>query len=215
MCIRDRYYVERGVAPKVIMLPCPMEDGALLEELLFQRNGKRTRIRIPQRGDNVRLLELAEKNAREEAERVTTKEERLAGSLVLLGKMLGIDPPRRIESFDISNTAGTDIVASMVVYEDGKPAKKHYKRFKVEGLSDQDDYASMYQVLTRRYTRLKNGDAGFAEEPDLLLLDGGTVHAKIGEAVLDSLGLSIPVFGMVKDNRHTVSYTHLTLPTKA
>ena len=197
-----QYYLARGLAPKVVMLPTAMEDAELFEELLLRENGKRTRIRVPQRGDNVRLTELAEKNAREEAERVTTREERIAGSLTLLGKMLSMEAPRRIESFDISNIAGTDIVASMIVYGNGKPDKKSYKRFKVEGLSDQDDYASMYQVLTRRYTRLKNGDPGFDTAPDLILLDGGANHAAIGERVLSELGLSIPVFGMVKDNRH-------------
>lgn len=197
-----QYYVSRGGAPKVIMIPCPMEDGPLLEELLLQRNEKKTRIRVPQRGDNVRLLELAEKNAKEEAERVTTREDRISGSLQLLGKMLGMEPPGRIESFDISNIAGTDIVASMIVYENGKPSKKDYKRFKVEGLLDQDDYASMYQVLLRRYTRLRDGDQGFDRAPDLILLDGGANHAKIGKRVLSELGLSIPLFGMVKDGKH-------------
>lgn len=197
-----QYYISRGTAPKVIMLPCGMEDGELFEELLLRNNGKRSRIRVPQRGDNARLLELAEKNAKEEAERVTTKEERISGALMLLGKMLSMEPPHRIESFDISNIAGTDIVASLIVYQDGKPHKKSYKRFKVEGMEDQDDYGSMFQVLTRRYTRLVEGDPGFSEKPDLILLDGGMNHAKIGEAVLENLGLRIPVFGMVKDNRH-------------
>ena len=123
-------------------------------------------------------------------------------TLAMLGKMLAMDPPSRIESFDISNIAGTDIVASMVVFEDGKPKKSGYKRFKVEGLSDQDDYASMHQVVKRRFVHYKEGDKGFEESPDLLLIDGGVTHAKTAVEALEQLGLAFPVFGMVKDDRH-------------
>ena len=115
----------------------------------------------------------------QEAERVTSREERISGTLQLLGKMLSLpQPPRRMESFDISNIAGTDIVASMVVFLDGRPYKKDYKRFKVEGLEDQDDYASMAQVVHRRFVHYQQGDAGFAQAPDLLLIDGGITHAE-------------------------------------
>jgi excinuclease ABC subunit C len=150
----------------------------------------------------VRLVELACKNAFEEAQRVTGKEERTSATLALLEKMLAIKPLTRLESYDISNIAGTDIVASMVVFKDGKPAKSEYKRFKIEGLSDQDDYASMRQTLMRRFAHLKAEDTGFAEKPDLLLIDGGEEHARIAEEVLQELQIAIPVFGMVKDDRH-------------
>lgn len=198
-----QYYLARGAAPKVILLPRLMEDAALFEELLYQNLQKKVHIRTPQRGDNVRLVDLAQKNAREEAERVTTKAERAAGTLGLLQSMLGLDTPlHRLESYDISNIAGTDMVASMVVFIDGRPSKQNYKRFKIEGLDDQNDYAAMQQVLRRRLTHFKNGDTGFDERPDALLIDGGIEHANAVLQVLNELGLAIPTFGMVKDNRH-------------
>ena len=116
--------------------------------------------------------------------------------------MLAMEPPCRIESFDISNISGTDIVASMVVFADGKPRKSDYKRFKLEGLSNQDDYASMHQVVKRRFAHLKAGDKGFSDPPDLLLIDGGVNHAKTAVAALQELELQFPVYGMVKDDRH-------------
>ncbi len=197
-----QYYLARGAAPKTILLPAPMDDAPLFEELLFQNLQKRVHIRTPQRGDNVRLVDLARKNAREEAERVTTKAERAAGTLGLLQTMLGLERLHRLESYDISNIAGTDMVASMVVFLDGRPSKKDYKRFKIEDLPDQNDYAAMQQVLRRRLTHLKNGDAGFEEAPDALLIDGGIEHANAVRRVLTELGLVIPTFGMVKDGRH-------------
>lgn len=197
-----QYYLSRGVAPKIVLLPFETEDSQLFAQLLEQRFGRITKLKVPQRGDNVRLVELAAKNALEEAQRVTGKEERVSATLALLGKMLAMNPPKRIESFDISNISGTDIVASMVVFQDGKPRKSDYKRFKVEGLENQDDYASMYQVVKRRYSRLISQDAGFAERPDLVLIDGGVTHAQTAVAALQELGLELAVFGMVKDDRH-------------
>ena len=198
-----QFYLVRGAAPKVILTPFEMEDAELFSALLQQELGKKVLIRMPQRGDNVRLVELAQKNAREEAERITTKAERRTGTLGVLADMLHLpDIPHRMESYDISNLAGTDIVASMVVFQDGKPLKSAYKRFKVEGLTDQDDYASMHQVLLRRLTHYVQQDAGFAERPDVLLIDGGIEHARVAEDVLQTLGLSIPTYGMVKDDRH-------------
>ena len=198
-----QFYLVRGAAPKVILTPFEMEDAELFSALLQQELGKKVLIRMPQRGDNVRLVELAQKNAREEAERITTKAERRTGTLGALADMLHLpDTPHRMESYDISNLAGTDIVASMVVFQDGKPLKSAYKRFKVEGLTDQDDYASMHQVLLRRMTHYVQQDAGFAERPDVLLIDGGIEHARVAEDVLQTLGLSIPTYGMVKDDRH-------------
>ena len=197
-----QYYLSRGMAPKIVLLPWEMEDGELFAQLLEQNFGRRPHLRVPQRGDNVRLVEMAMNNAFQEAQRATSREEKLSGTLVLLGKMLGMDPPRRMESYDISNISGTDIVAGMVVFQDGKPRKSDYKRFKIEALANQDDYASMRQVLTRRFVHYKAGDKGFGEKPDVLLIDGGIAHAGIAEEVLREQGLSIPVFGMVKDDRH-------------
>ena len=197
-----QYYLARGVAPRVICLPSEMEDGDLFAQMLEQRYGKKIHIKVPMRGDMVRLVELAAKNALEEARRVTTHEEKLSGTLQLLGKMLSIQPPRRIESFDISNISGTDIVASMVVFEDGVPRKSQYKRFKIQGLEEQDDYASMRQVIERRFTHFLAGDAGFEQKPDLLLIDGGINHAATVRSLLDAMGLNLNIFGMVKDDRH-------------
>ena len=197
-----QFYLSRGLAPKRVLLPFEMEDAGLFADLLEQQFGRRPKLHVPQRGDNVRLVELANKNAFEEAERVTDKEERHGATVQLLGKMLAIPTPRRLESFDISNISGTDIVASMVVFQDGKPRKSDYKRFKLEGLSNQDDYASMHQILKRRFTHYKAGDKGFEEAPDLLLIDGGINHARVAVEALSELGLRFPVFGMVKDNRH-------------
>ncbi len=197
-----QFYLSRGMAPKRVLLPFETEDSELFAQLLEQQFERRPKLHVPQRGDNMRLVELACKNAFEEAQRATGKEERTNATLELLGKMLTMEPPRRMESFDISNISGTDIVASMVVYVDGKPRKSDYKRFRMEGIQNQDDYASMHQVITRRFSHYKAGDKGFEEAPDLLLIDGGVAHAKTAVEALEDLGLQFPVFGMVKDDRH-------------
>lgn len=200
--LMKQFYLSRGLAPKLVLLPFELEDAELFQQLMEQEFGRKTRLRIPQRGDNLRLVELAKKNAQEEAERVTTREEKTSGTLILFGKMLGMEPPARIESYDISNISGTDIVASQVVYVDGKPSKKDYKKYKMQGMAGQDDYASMRQVLLRRFTHYQQGDQGFDQLPDLLLIDGGISHSNVALDVLRQLELSIPVYGMVKDDRH-------------
>ncbi len=197
-----QFYLSRGLVPKRVLLPFELEDSELFAQFLEQQYGRWPKLHVPQRGDNVRLVELACRNAYEEAERVTGKEERVNATLSLLGKMLSLEPPKRMESYDISNIAGTDIVASMVVFQDGKPRKSDYKRFKLEGLSDQDDYASMHQIIKRRFVHYKAGDKGFEEAPDLLLIDGGVNHTRVALSALEELELSFPVFGMVKDDRH-------------
>ena len=200
--LMKQYYLNRGLAPKRVLLPFAVDDGELFSQLMEQRFGRHTKLHVPQRGDNVRLVELANKNAQEEAERFTDKEERVSATIALLGKMLSMEPPKRIESFDISNISGTDIVASMVVFVEGKPHKSAYKRFKLEGMLGQDDYSSMRQVVTRRFSHYKAGDKGFEETPDLLLIDGGVTHARTAQEALRALDLDFPVFGMVKDDRH-------------
>ena len=197
-----QYYLSRGMAPKRVFLPFKMDDSELFAQFLQQQFGTSTRLIIPQRGDNLRLVELANKNAFEEANRVTGKEERVSATLALLGKMLNMSPPARIESFDISNISGTDIVASMVVFQDGKPKSSDYKRFKLEGMDGQDDYGAMRQVVLRRFAHYKAGDKGFDAAPDLLLIDGGINHANVALEALRELDLHFPVFGMVKDDRH-------------
>ena len=200
--LMKQYYIARGLAPKIVLLPFELEDSELFSQLMEQQFGRKSKIRIPQKGDNMRLVELANKNAFEEAQRLTDKEERLNATLVTLGKMLAIPTPSRMESFDISNISGTDIVASMVVFQDGKPRKSDYKRFKIEDLPGQDDYASMHEVVTRRFVHYKAGDKGFDAAPDILLIDGGVNHANVALEALRALSLSFPVFGMVKDDRH-------------
>lgn len=200
--LMKQYYLSRGYAPRFVLLPCEIEDSVVFEQLLEQQYGRKPHLRVPQRGDNVKLVELANKNAKEEVMRLTDKEERNHSTLNLLGKMLNMPAPMRIESYDISNISGTDIVGSMVVFQKGKPKKSEYKRFKIEDMLDQDDYASMRQMLHRRFQHYQNGDDGFSESPDLILIDGGINHAVIAVQVLQQLCLNFPVFGMVKDGRH-------------
>jgi len=197
-----QFYLNRGYAPKFIFLPFALADSELIEDLFRQRLTTNTKIKVPARGDNVRLVEMARMNAVEEVERITSREERTDNVLSLLGKMLKIPAPNRIESFDISNISGTDIVGSMVVFMNGRPKKSDYKRFSIRDIAEQDDYASMHQVVLRRFTHLKNADAGFDQAPDLLLIDGGVAHAQVALQALNILQIQIPVFGMVKDDRH-------------
>ena len=197
-----QFYLSRGITPKRMLLPFELEDSELFLQLMEKETGRCPKLHIPQRGENAHLVELANKNAFEEAQRITDKDEKISGTVTLLGKMLSLEPPKRIESFDISNISGTDIVASMVVFQDGKPRKSDYRHFKLEGLSGQDDYASMHQVVKRRFARYLNGDKGFDQLPEILLIDGGITHANVALDALRELEISLPVFGMVKDNRH-------------
>jgi len=197
------YYVDRPRLPKQILLPCELPDQIPLERLLSQQVGRRVAFATPQRGAKMDLIRLANQNAREEVERATSREERQNKLLETLGRMLGLDaPPRRMESYDISNTGESDIVASMVVYVDARPLKRDYRRFKLKDMTGPNDYASMEQVLSRRFRRYLDGDEKFCEKPDLLLIDGGLEHVKVAKRVLECLNLDIPAFGMVKDDRH-------------
>lgn len=197
-----QYYLSRSFAPRVILLPFCVEDGDVFAQLLSQQQGRKVTLRVPQRGDGIKLVSMAMKNAQEEVERATDKEARISSSLAKLGAMLAIDPPSRIESFDISNVAGTDIVAGMVVFTDGKPNPSEYKKFKIDELDGQDDYAAMAIALRRRFNRYLNGDADFAQKPDLLLIDGGITHAVTAQNVLRELNVDVLILGMVKDDRH-------------
>ena len=198
-----QYYGGRGNLPRQILLPCELEDEVPLMRMLSEDAGRKVELVTPQRGAKMDLIRLANKNAVEEVERWTTREERQSKLMELLGKMLDLEgPPRRIESYDISNQGADDIVASMVVYVNARPLKRDYRHFKLKDMDGPDDYASMEQVLTRRFKRYLDGDEKFADKPDLLLIDGGENHAKVAVKVLEELGLSIPIFGMVKDDRH-------------
>ena len=197
------YYGGRTRLPRQILLPCELADQVPLTRMLSEQVGSRVELVTPQRGAKMDLIKLANQNAAEEVERATTREERQNKLLEALGRMLGLpQAPRRMESYDISNTGADDIVASMVVFENGRPLKRDYRHFKLKDLDGPDDYASMDQVITRRFRHEKEGDETFASRPDLLLIDGGEAHAAVALQALTRYGLDIPVFGMVKDDRH-------------
>lgn len=200
-----QYYLPRAVLPHEILLPFAAEgDCESLSEALTRRAGHKVWVHVPQRGEKAGLRAMAQKNASEEAERATTNEERTAHTLEVLQKMLDLpSPPGRMESFDISNTGGSDIVASMVVYNGVKPLKSAYRRFRIKSLTEHpDDYASMREVLTRRLQRAADGDEKFLPLPDVFLIDGGQTHAQTALAAAIEFGVRVPVFGMVKDDRH-------------
>ena len=198
-----QYYGGRNALPKQILLPCELEDEVPITRMLSEACGHRVHLVTPQRGAKMDLIRLANKNAVEEVERATSREERQSKLMEALGKMLGLpEPPRRIEAYDISNTGDANIVASMTVFIDGRPLKRDYRHFKLKDMVHADDYGSMEQVLTRRFRRYLDGDEKFGDLPDLLLIDGGENHARVAVRVLEEAGLSIPVFGMVKDDRH-------------
>lgn len=200
-----QYYLPRAILPHEILLPFETEGYCEnLSEVLTKRAGHKVWVHVPQRGEKASLMSMAQRNAAEEAERATTAEERVAHTLELLTKMLDLPaPPKRLESFDISNTGGSDIVASMVVYSGTRPLKSAYRRFRIKELAGKpDDYASMREVLRRRLQRAADGDEKFLPLPDVFLIDGGVTHAQTALGVAEEFGVSVPIFGMVKDDRH-------------
>ena len=199
-----QYYGGRSVLPREICIPVAIEDQEVLEQLLAEKAGHKVALRVPQRGERAQVLAMAADNAREEAERQTTQAERADKTLELLGRMMDLEePPEWLESYDISNTGGEDIVASMVVFHGSKPAKDRYRRFRIKELNGRpDDYRSMEEVLTRRFIHYMEKDKKFMPLPDVLLIDGGEQHAKVARRVSERFGLAIPIFGMVKDDRH-------------
>ncbi|MBQ2061646.1 MAG: excinuclease ABC subunit UvrC [Oscillospiraceae bacterium] len=201
--VLSQYYLSRTVLPREILLPALWEDADTFAALLTGQSGHRVTLRVPQRGERVDLVDMAAQNAREEVERVTSDSERTSKTLEQLGTLAGLAaPPRRIESYDISNLRSDDMVASMVVFQDGKPLKRDYRRFQIKTLDAPDDYAAMQEVLTRRFQHYLDGDPKFAPLPDLLLIDGGEMHARAAYAAVSALGLAVPILGMVKDDRH-------------
>ena len=198
-----QYYTERGTVPKHILLPIECEDTEELETFLSENSGRKTAIEVPKRGERLRLVESAAVNAREEILRRTTQAQRRSKTLELLQKALDLDVfPSRIEAFDISNLGSTGIVAAMTVHVDGRPLKRDYRKFRIRGLEQPDDYASMYQAVSRRLRHYLDGDEKFAPLPDLMLIDGGMEHAATALRAAQDLGLALPIFGMVKDERH-------------
>jgi len=198
-----QYYSLRGSVPRSVLLARPCADAEHLERYLETVAGRRVSVSVPARGERLRWARAAELNAVEEMERVTTREERITKTAAWLQKALELpQPPDRIESFDISNTGAADVVASMVVFQGGRPLKRDYRRFKMKTVQGQDDFHSMQEAVSRRFARYQSGDEKFSVLPDLLLIDGGAVHASIARDVVREAGLQIPVYGMVKDDRH-------------
>ena len=220
-----QFYAGTPYIPAEIMLPEPVADGEVIEEWLSGKRGRKVHIRIPQKGMKEKLVELAEKNAalvlNTDKERLKREEGRTIGAVKELEKILGLTGIRRMEAYDISNTSGFASVGSMVVYERGKPKRNDYRKFRIKGVQGPDDYASMEEVLTRRFQHgleeQKEGKdlGGFREFPDLILMDGGKGQVNVALEVLEKLGLSIPVCGMVKDDNHRTRglyYNNIELP---
>jgi len=198
-----QYYINRDVYPRLIFVPSLPEDSEVLEQLLSENAGRRVEIIAPQRGDKRKLVATAVLNAREETERATTREEKTRKTIEWLQKAMQLEaPPVRMEAYDISNTGADNIVASMTVFENGKPKKASYRRFTIKSIEAPDDYASMDEVITRRARRFIEGDEKFSPLPDVFLIDGGANHANVAKNALNALGIFTPVFGMVKDDRH-------------
>jgi len=198
-----QYYQRRERHPSTIYLPVAPDDLEPLEEFLSREAGRRIKILIPRRGEKRQLIEAARENAKVEAERAASQEEKVRGILQWLQKALGLGrPPMRIEAYDISNLGADDIVAAMTVFQNARPIKRDYRKFRIKSLAAQDDYRSMEEVLTRRFRRYLDGDTSFAQLPDLVLIDGGAAHAKGAAHVVTELGLNVPVYGMVKDAKH-------------
>ncbi|NLM42763.1 MAG: excinuclease ABC subunit UvrC [Clostridiales bacterium] len=214
-----QFYNKALYIPKFILVSNDFEEIELIEEWLGSKKGSKVTIVCPKRGDRRKLVEMARNNAEEnlrlEMEKVE-KEKRNSMAVNELAGILGIEDRKiiRIEAFDISNIQGVDNVASMIVFENGKPAKKHYRRFRIRGVEGQDDYGSMREILWRRFTHgieerkkidEEDGDytrGKFSQFPELIMIDGGLGHVNAASQVLDELNLSIPICGMVKDQRH-------------
>ncbi len=197
--------------PKELLLSEEIEERELLENYLSERSGRKVKILVPKKGQKERLVELAEKNAsmvlQKDAEKIAAEEKKTKGAADEIAELLGLPELGRTESFDISNTAGFASVASMVVFENGRPNKAEYRKFRIKTVQGSDDYASMREVLTRRFSHgLKELEEGteekFSKFPDLILMDGGKGQVNIAEQVLYELGINIPVCGMVKDDKH-------------
>lgn len=201
-----RYYSMRDKIPPQITVDGDIEDNELLEQWLSEKAGRRVHIVQPQKGEQAQLVEMCRNNAAERIARQSGMAGRDAAALDELARLLGLpEPPRYIESYDISNTGGSENVAGMIVFENGKPLKSAYRRFMIKTVVGQDDYGSMREVLSRRlgeYEKHKEEGKGFGRLPDLILLDGGKGHVSAVRPVVKSFGLTIPVYGMVKDAHH-------------
>ena len=202
-----QFYAGTPFLPREIWLRNTLPDEKLLADWLSEKRGSRVRLVVPKKGEKEKLMELAERNAamilEKDHERLQMDEARSSGAVREIEALTGLSGISRMEAFDISNISGVESVGSMVVYEDGKPKKSDYRKFRIRSVTGPDDYASMREVLTRRLTHsLEQKDDHFVKLPDLILMDGGRGQVNIALEVLEKLELSIPVCGMVKDDRH-------------
>ena len=210
-----QFYSGTPFIPREIMLPQEIEEQEVLADWLGEKRGSKVYIRVPQKGMKEKLVELAQKNAKmvlaQDREKIKREEGRTIGALKEIEQLLDMKGLNRVEAYDISNTSGFESVGSMIVYEKGKPKRSDYRKFKLRTVSGPDDYASMYEVLTRRFTQgmremeekdLSEEYGSFTRFPDLIMMDGGRGQVNIALKVLEELHLNIPVCGMVKDDNH-------------
>lgn len=226
-----QFYAGTPFLPKELWVQYELEDMELIGQWLSARKGQKVRITVPKKGDKERLVELAEKNAAlvliQDNERNKREEMRTIGAMNQVAQWLGLENVRRMEAFDISNISGYESVGSMVVFENGRPKRSDYRKFRIKTVIGPNDYASMKEVLTRRFThgmeeqkQLKNQGVekefgSFTRFPDLLMMDGGKGQVNIALEVMEQLGLSIPVCGMVKDDSHRTRglyYQNIEIP---
>ena len=201
----EQFYHGRDDIPHSMIIDHLPAETELIEELLSQQSGRKVKLHVPQKGRQLELLRLAKNNSAEYAALQNSRTGKEVIALEELAKCLGLDkPPRYIEAYDISNLSSESMVAGMIVFEDGRPLKKAYKRFTVKEQELQNDYGSMREVLRRRLMHIvsQEGDEYFTRTPDLILLDGGKGHVGAVAPLLRELGLNIPLFGMVKDSKH-------------
>ena len=201
----QRYYTMRDNIPPRVAVDGDIEDKELLEKWLSDKRGTNVTIAVPERGKQEQLVTMCRNNASERLAQHLGRHLGQTAGLDELARLLGLPkPPKFIESYDISNTAGEDNVAGMVVFKDGKPYKSSYRKFKIKSFSGQDDFRSMAEVVERRFTEYKNAetDDGFGQLPDLILLDGGKGQLSAVLDILKKMNINIPVFGMVKDSKH-------------
>lgn len=226
-----QFYAGTPFVPKELWVQTGLEDDTVIEEWLSAKRGQKVKIMVPRKGQKERLVELAEKNAAlvlsQDKEKIKREELRTIGAMNEVGNWLGLTEVRRIEAFDISNISGFESVGSMIVYENGKPKRNDYRKFKIKWVKGANDYASMHEVLTRRFSHgLKEAEelkekgvdeefGSFTRFPDLIMMDGGRGQVNIALQVIKDLGLAIPVCGMVKDDNHRTRglyYNNVEIP---
>ena len=201
-----QFYSGTPFIPREIMISGEIAEQELMEEYLSSKRGQKVRIRVPKKGSKEKMVELAERNAQivldQDRERIKREEGRTIGAVKEIARWLNLPSIDRIEAYDISNISGFQSVGSMIVYEKGKPKRADYRKFKIKSVEGPNDYASMKEVLSRRFLRGIQEDSGFERLPDLIMMDGGRGQVNIALEVLEEMDLAIPVCGMVKDDKH-------------